>query len=332
MDDPSPALPPGSRVAVTGAGGFIGLATCRRLVADGATVVGLDRAASTAAAITATGAEATVADVTDPVATRAALDGCTHVVHTAALVAEFGAMADFVRVNVGGTRTVLDAARDAGVTRTVHLSSVATLGYETRHDLGEDAPTRTCGEVYVDTKTASHELALARGAAVVRPGDVYGPGSVPWTIRPVGLMKARRFMLPDEGEGVITPVYVDDLVDCVVRALVHPGAAGRAYIAHDGQPVTAAAFFAHYARMLGRERVPTLPRPVLAAAAWAEELRARATGSVPTFSRPAIVYITRKGSYPNARAREELGWEPRVDLEEGMRRTEAWLRAEGMLG
>jgi nucleoside-diphosphate-sugar epimerase len=332
MDDPTAAPLRGARVAVTGAGGFIGMATCARLVAEGADVVGLDRDAAAAGAVEATGARLLVADVTDPVAVRACLEGCDGVVHTAALVAEHGAMADFVRVNVGGTRTVLDAARDAGVRRVVHLSSVATLGYEAGHDLPEDAPTRTCGAVYVDTKTASHELALARGAAGVRPGDVIGPGSVPWTLRPVAMLRAGRFMLPGKGDGIITPVYVDDLVDCVVRALTHPDAAGRAYIAHDGRPVTAAAFFAHYTQMLGKGPVRTLPRPLLAFAAAVEGLRARLTRTPPTFTKASMIYVTRGGAYPNARAREELGWTPQVDLEEGMRRTGTWLRAQGLLG
>lgn len=322
----------GARIAVTGAGGFIGLALCRRLASDGAQVVGIDRAPAADAAVTAAGARFATADVTDAAAVAAALDGCDGVVHTAALVAEHGAMADFVRVNVGGTRIVLDAARAAGITRVVHLSSVATLGYEARRDLPEDAPTRTAGAVYVDTKTASHELALARGAAVVRPGDVYGPGSRPWTLRPVELMRRRRFFLPRDGGGVLTPVYIDDLVDCVVRALTHPHAVGRAYIAHDGHPVPAREFFAHYARLLGRDAVPTLPQPVMALAAAAEELRARVTGSEPQFSRPSLIYVTRRAAFPNARAREELGWEPRVDLDEGMRRTGAWLREQGLLG
>ncbi len=332
MDDQLIAGLRGTRVAVTGAGGFIGLATCARLVAEGAQVIGSDRAAGAEAAVAATGARFVVADVTDPIAVRASLEGCDGVIHTAALVAEHGAMADFVRVNVGGTRTVLDAARDLGVGRVVHVSSVATLGYEAGHDLAEDAPTRTCGAVYVDTKTASHELALARGAAVVRPGDVYGPGSIPWTVRPVGLLRAGRFMLPGQGDGVLTPVYIDDLVDCVVRALAHPDAAGRAFIAHDGRPVPASKFFGHYTRMLGQGPVRTLPRPLLAAAAWVEEQRARVAGGVPTFSRASLIYVTRRGAYPNARARETLGWAPQVDLDEGMRRTGAWLRAEGLLG
>lgn len=271
-------------------------------------------------------------DVTDPAAVLAAIEGCDGLVHTAALVAEHGAMADFVRVNVGGTRNVLDAARTAGVARTVHLSSVATLGYEAAHDLPEDAPTRTCGAVYVDTKSASHELALARGAAVVRPGDVYGPGSIPWTVRPVALMRAGRFFLPGRGDGILTPIYVDDLVDCIVRALVHPDAAGRAYIAHDGAPVTAAEFFAFYARLLGKDAVPTLPRVVMATVAAGEELRARITGKPPIFARATLIYITRRGAFPNARAREELDWAPQVGLAEGMERTGAWLREQGLLG
>ena len=154
----------------------------------------------------------------------AALEGADGVVHTAALVGDWGALEDFVAVNVRGTRNVLDAA---GAARVVHVSSVATWGYEFRRDLDEDAPVRACGEPYVDTKAAAHVLALRRGAAVVRPGDVYGPRSVPWTLRPLQALRARTLVLPGRGDGLLTLVYVDDLVDCLVRALTHP-ARGRA--------------------------------------------------------------------------------------------------------
>src|SRR6188474_3329365 len=98
-----------SRVAVTGAGGFIGAAVCRRLVDDGVEVVGLDLPPA-AERVRATGARFVACDVTDATAVAQALRGVPHVVHTAAIVSDWGPMADFVRVNVDGTRHVLDAA------------------------------------------------------------------------------------------------------------------------------------------------------------------------------------------------------------------------------
>jgi nucleoside-diphosphate-sugar epimerase len=151
-------------------------------------------------------------------------------------------------------------------------------------------------------------------------------------VRPLEALRRRRFALPGRGAGVMTPVFVDDLVDCVLRAAMHPEAAGVAFTAWDGRRVAARDFFAFHARMLGRDGVPTLPLPLLRAGAHAQELAARATGTAPDVSRQAITYVSRRAAYPNARARELLGWQPQVSLEEGMRRTEAWARAEGLLG
>jgi nucleoside-diphosphate-sugar epimerase len=209
----------------------------------------------------------------------------------------------------------------------VHVSSVAAWGYEFSRDVAEDAPTRRTGAPYVDTKAASDDLARRRGATVIRPGDVYGPGSVPWVIRPIETMRARLFTLPGRGDGLMTPVYVDDLVDAIVRAVRAPeAAAGVGLAVHDGRPVPAREFFAHHARMLGCSGVPTAPRPLVAAGAWAVETLARVRGRTPPLSRQAVQYVSRRAAYPNDRARELLGWTPRVTLDEGMARTEAWLR------
>jgi nucleoside-diphosphate-sugar epimerase len=286
----------GMTVAVTGAAGFIGAAVCRRLAADGDEPIGIDLA----------GAERR-ADVADPSSTVAALAGADAVVHAAAIVSERGRMEDFVRVNVRGTRNVLDAA---GLRRAVVLASVAAWGYEFTRPLAEDSPPHPCGIPYIDTKGYAEVLALRRGATVIRPGDVYGPGSQPWVVRPLEMMRRGRFFLPAPGDGLITPVYVDDLVDAIVRALREPRAAGRAYTVWDGSPVTAREFFAHHARSLGQDRVRVLPAPLLRALAGA-------FGAAPA----AVTFMSRRATFPNTRAREELGWEPRVSLEAGMART-----------
>ena len=295
---------------MTGSKGFIGAAACARLLQDGHEVVEIDLPE---------------VDVTDAAATADALAGCDLAIHTAAIVDDDGDMDEFVRVNVGGTRNVLDGAARAGVGRVVHLASVAVWGYEFDRDLPEDSPPRTVGNPYIDTKAASERLALARRATVVRPGDVYGPRSEPWVLRPLRAFQSGMFVLPGKGDGIITPVYVDDLVDCVMKALTHPGASGMAFTCWDGAPVAARDFFAHHARWTGKT-VRTAPRPLVAAAAALGQLAGKAD------VKPAsLQFISRRAVYPNARAREVLGWEPRVTLDDGMARVERWLRDEGLL-
>ena len=293
------------RVAVTGAAGFIGGAVCRRLRESGRDVVGVDLQGADVAA-----------DVADPGDMARALRGCDAVVHAAAIVEEGGRMEDYVRVNTRGTRNVLDAIDG----RAVVLSSVAVWGYDFRSDQDEATPPKPCGNPYIDTKGAAETLALLRGATVIRPGDVHGPGSKPWVLRPLEAMRSGTFVLPGRGDGVMTPVYVDDLADAIVRALDTPAAAGRAYTVWDGRAVTAREFFSHHARWAGR-RLRTLPRPLAALGALV----------TPGVHPDALRFVSRRAAYPNARARAELGWEPRVFLEEGMRRSEDWLRREGLL-
>ena len=114
------------------------------------------------------------------------------------------------------------------------------------------------------------------------------------------MMRAGRFVLPAPGDGLITPVYVDDLVDAIVRALREPRAAGRAYTVWDGEPVTAREFFGHHARSLGQARSASCRRRCCASRAG-DRRRAR----------PAVTFVSRRAAFPNTRAREELGWSAR---------------------
>jgi len=325
-----PSVTERERVAVTGAGGFVGAALCRRLAADGYAVLGLDVNAAVAARVRDAGAEFRVADTTDRVALEDALTGVRRVAHTAAVVGDWGPRELYERVNVGGTANVIDTARAVLAERVVHVSSVAIWGYEFARDIGEDEPPHPCGNPYIDTKGESELLALSKGATVVRPGDVYGPGSTQWVVRPLTLAKRGRLLVPGRGDGVLTLVYIDDLVDCIVRALTLSQAAGKAFTAWDGRPVTVREYYDHFGRMTGR-RIRSVPLQVALAAGLAQEAVARVRRTTPNFTRASITFLSRNAVYPNARARELLDWEPKVTLAEGMRRTEEWARSEGLL-
>ena len=314
-------------MAVTGAGGFIGNAVCAHLADGGAIVRGIDLDASTAARVERAGAAFVAADVRDRDAIERALDGADLVVHAAALIHEWGSMEEFVRVNVGGTANVLGAAGDA---RVVHVSSVVVYGYDDPSEQDEDAFHRVHGIPYIDTKSASDRLARRLGAVVVRPGDVYGPGSIPWTVRPIEMARAGQLAVPGRGDGRMLPVYIDDLSAAISLAL-ESGTAGSGYaVWDDTSEVTFEEHFNRLARMVGGREARRLPRPVLELAGAAMERAARWRGRSPAFSSRTATFIDRRGTVSTARSRTELGWQPRVSYERGMRLTEDWLRSEGL--
>lgn len=319
------------RALVTGAAGFIGGALSERLRTEGTEVVGVDVREDRALAIVA-------GDITAPGDWQAAAAGCDAVFHTAAAVTNTAGRELGWRVNVLGTRHAIDAAVAAGARRFLHLSSCRAYG-----DLGfpdgvtEAYPVRPDGSVYVDTKIASEQVALQAHAAgeveatIVRPGDVYGPRSRPWTLLILEAIRSGQFVLPARGKGIFSPTYVDNLLDGMLLAATKAEGAGQVFMISDGVGVTTAEFFGRYYRMLGRSGPRSLPTAAAVALSAVPELFGALTGSPTEVRRESMRYLARTGTYSIEKARSMLGYEPAVDLEEGMRRTERWLREEGLL-
>ncbi|MFW6049640.1 MAG: NAD-dependent epimerase/dehydratase family protein [Myxococcota bacterium] len=323
-------------LAITGVGGFIGARLAEVALERGMRVRGLDISSDAAAKAEALGVEAVVGDITDPAAAARMCQGADAVVHTAAIVREGGDWDLFRRVNVEGAETVARAARDAGARRFVHLSSVMVYGFHYPPGITEEGPLRGDDNPYCTTKIQSEQALLAfheRGdmeVVVVRPGDVYGPGSQPWVVRPLQLMKQGLFALPNRGRGYINPVYVDDLAEGILLAL-HTEHTGEAFNLTDGRAVTYTEYFGRLARLAGLRPPRTLPTPVLRVAFRAIEQGFGLAGKEPPAHAQALDYLLRPGAYSIDKARRLLDYAPAVDLDEGMRRTEAWLRREGLI-
>lgn len=316
---------------VTGALGFIGGAIANRLRTEGWRVRGVDVRADADRDVVA-------GDISKPGEWQEAAAGCRLVVHTAAVVSNAIGFESQWRVNVLGTRHVISAAVSAGSERFVLLSSVRAFGDAGFPDgVDERWPVRPDGSPYVNTKVAAEQVALAAHAAgeipvtVIRPGDVYGPGSRPWVLLPLEMIQAGRFALPAGGKGIFSPIYIDDLVDGIVLAATRPEGVGQIFTLTDGAAVPTSEYFGHLARIASRKAPRTLPTPVLVAAARANQLAERLRGRGTENNPETIAYLARTGTYSNEKARELLGFEPKVTLAEGMDRTERWLRDEGLI-
>jgi nucleoside-diphosphate-sugar epimerase len=316
------------RVFITGASGFIGRALSDRYAADGHEVVGCDLAADPGRGIVA-------GDVAEPGSWQDHVAGSELVIHTAAIVSFRLERPDQVwRANVLGTAHAVAAAERAGAKRFVHFSSVTVFGLEFPDGVDERYPVHNTYVPYPDTKIASEQVVLQAHldarvpCTIVRPGDVYGPRSRVWATVPAQLIKARRLMLPDGGRGIHSPIYVDNLVDGVVLAASSADAPGQVFTLSDGIGVPYRDFFAPYADLVGR-RLLKVPTPVALTAAAIVQRAARLAPGDNDVNPESARYFLRRGTYSNAKARAVLGWEPRVELDDGLRRTIDWLREQG---
>ena len=316
---------------ITGASGFLGRRLADRLGEEGVGVRGVDISTDLKRDVIA-------GDVSEPGPWQRAAEGCDVVVHTAAIVSNAASRELSWRVNVLGTRNAIDAAVAAGAKRFVHLSSVRVFGdLDFPDGVDEKHPVRADGSAYVDTKVAAEQVVLQAHAhgeiecVVLRPADVYGPGSRPWTILPLELIRTNRFVLPARGRGIFSPIYVDDGIDGTLLAARVPEAAGQVLTISGGAGVSCREFFGHYYRMLGKAGPPTLPTVAAVGVAAVPEVAARIGGTSTEYNRTSMRYFARRGTYSIEKARRVLGFEPKIDLAEGMGRTETWLREQGML-
>lgn len=288
-------------------------------------------------------------DITQPSTWRDHLDGSDVVIHTAGIVSNNIETARAWEVNVVGTRRVLDAATAAGVARFVEISTMGVTRFAHAdpdaaartlpgEDLDERWPLMPTGNPYTDSKiVAEHEVLAAHAqgrqqCTIVRPADVYGPGCRPWVIEPLEKMRAGSFLLPARGRGLFTPVFIDDLVDGVIRAATVPEALGEIFHVGGEDPVTTAEYFGHLWRMTGRTGEPrSAPTPVAVALAegarWAAKLQGRHT----ELGRRVVLMLTKARGVSNAKAHEMLDWWPQVTLAEGMDRVREWLTEAGSI-
>jgi nucleoside-diphosphate-sugar epimerase len=338
----APVDPPrGELCLITGATGFIGGRLAERLAREGRAVRCLVRASGDTTALERLDVELVVGDLTDADSLARATRDCDHVLHCGALVSDWATVEEIARINVQGTRDLLEASAAASVRRFIHFSSTDVYGYPDGTQIDEAHIATRFRNWYAQTKLQAEaevrrvEAAHALDAVILRPATVYGPGSKDVVGEIARAIRGRHMLLIDRGRPIAGLCYIDNLLDAAVLALGHDASPGHAFNVCDGVDVTWRRFADDLAAGLDRPPVRwSLPYPVANAIGFSLEhgyrLLRRSTGlsAPPLLSRQAVQVLGKSQDFSNRKLREALGWEPRVDYQSGLDATLEWLREE----
>lgn len=325
------------RNLVTGATGLLGSHVVEQLLARGERVRALVRPGSEVTWLRDHGVELAEGDLGRPETLPPAIDGSDVVYHCAARVGDWGPWRLYQEAIIDATANVLSACEKVGVARLLHVSSINVYGrprLKPGQLLTEDdrlGQTKWIWDYYCESKIEAEALVQSSRLpwTIVRPSWIYGPrdrNSLPRVIKAVD---AGRAAMIGRGDNLLNVVYAGDVADGVVRAATAEVGLRRAYNLASEGAISQKQFLDALTDGLGRPRVR---RRFPYWLAFSGGFLAEVVGRVirlrrpPHITRYAVALIGRSTQFSIARARQELGWEPRMPPLEGLRRTLEWYR------
>jgi nucleoside-diphosphate-sugar epimerase len=324
------------KALVTGATGFTGTALCERLVRDGYDVFAFVRASSKYEHLDKIGVHCIENDITDKESVEQTFPDVDVVFHIAAAYrSEHADHSEFQKVNVGATQVLLDTALSRSVPRFVHCSTVGVQGEIEDPPAAEDYRFNP-GDHYQDSKLDGELLALTyvdKGLAVsvVRPVGIYGPGDTRFLklFKPIS---KGVFVMIGSGESLYHMTYIDDLVDGFILAATREEAVGEVFTIGGAEYTTLNVLADKVAAAIGcqRRKLRVPLTPVLWVAVVCDKVF-RAVGLSPPIYPRRVEFFMLDRAFSVDKARRLLGYEPKISLDEGLRRTSEWYKANNLI-
>jgi nucleoside-diphosphate-sugar epimerase len=323
------------RILLTGATGMVGSMFAERAAKAGFPIRALVRSGGRSGSLAQLGVELVEGDLAHPETLPTAVAGADIVVHAAAHVGDWGPTEKYRAINVYALEHLLTALeREGRLKRFIQISSLGV--YPARHHYGSDetTPPDMAGlDGYTRTK-AEAEVVLRRHmdesrlpAVILRPGFIYGPGDRHLLPQLVQRIKAGKMKLIGDGQKVLNNTYVGNLVDAIFLAIEKDEALGETFNIRDERLVTREEFVGTVADYLGCPRPGKVPVWLARIAVGIIEGAARMRGATeaPLLTRARMKFLTLNLDYSIAKAKEKLGYRPRVDFREGMRAALDWV-------
>ncbi|MDT8420522.1 MAG: NAD(P)-dependent oxidoreductase [Desulfuromonadales bacterium] len=325
-------------ILVTGGTGFTGAALVLRLLELGHEVVSLDNQPGIfSERLTAAGARVVTGSVTDKQLVSKVTEGVEVVFHLAAAFRKLNVPdSHYFDVNVNGTRWVMEAAEKQGVKKVVYCSTQGVHGNIDNPPGNEKSPIAPA-DYYQQTKYEGEEVVqefIAKGmnCTILRPTAIYGPGDPERFFMIFRRVKNGTFPMFGSGATTYHPVYIDNLVDAFVLAMDPEKGKGGTYIIGDEEYVPIKDLVVRVAKAMDVPvKVPHYPiLPLVIAGHLCEKICKPFGITPPIFPRRVDWYRQYRG-FDISKAKNELGYQPRIGLDEGLKNTAEWYKQEGYL-
>jgi nucleoside-diphosphate-sugar epimerase len=326
------------RVLITGATGLLGGHLIKELQQREEEIRALVLPVENADNLLKQGIEVVRGDITDASALDAVVQNIDLVFHLAGMMGVWRPLADYRLVNVTGSENLYKAAQKAGVRRYVHTSSHTVYGLGYGRFLTENDPLRPDPDPYSITKAEGDRLMRRLmltsdvETVILRPGTFFGPGDRLHFGRMAQKMKDGKGVIIGRGDNALPFCYVTDVVQGFLLAAYHENAPGNVYNITNDRPLTQQEMFDAIADAVGGARpkrhLPYLP--IYYGAIVAEKVVARVTRTKPVVTQLGAMMFGSDNRHSVEKARRELGYEPKVDLREGIKLAAEWFNAGGM--
>ncbi|MBN2483728.1 MAG: NAD-dependent epimerase/dehydratase family protein [Candidatus Omnitrophica bacterium] len=313
-------------IAVIGVSGFIGKFMVKALASNGHAVSGLDRESYPGSGLT----RFRQGDLLDRDTVGDVLSGCDMVIHLAAAHHDFGVSRDeFFRVNLEGTRTILERAEAEGIKKIIFYSTVAVYGNATVpvDEKVSPFPVSPYGESKLAAEAAVERWVLqdpSRSAVIIRPAVVFGPENYANMYNLINSIAKKQFIFVGPGKNIKSIAYVENLVDATVFAMNRIGPGLNVYNYSDYPQMTTIDIVKTILTHLGypplRCRLPL--EPTMCFAGIFDIL-----GKITGINFPITAYRIKKFNTPTHFKSEKIrqdGFVPNIELREGLKRMVTW--------
>lgn len=315
---------------VTGASGYIGSNLVRKLSEMGLETRAFVRKTSNIRKLSELkNVEICFGDITDISSLEQAAKGCQVVLHTAAVIGEWGDYQKFYEVNYLGTRNTLQASIKANVNKFIHISSMGVLDLRGKGTVREDHPYGHFTSSYCRSKAEAEKLVMKQRdsiqTVIVRFPAVYGPEDSLLTRKALNFASKNLLFVINGGKGVFPHLYIKNLIEAILLAAQKDEAVGEIFNITDGVNTSAREFFNHFNHIVGKGNIYlSLSYPVAWALVFLMDIFARVIRRPPLFSWTALEFLTLKCGFDVSKAAKKLSYKPSVSLKEGMEKVELW--------